>query len=171
MQQECETGKAIGPINFSRFYPVKKQQIKSIMKKLLILLAAAIAFSCSDKQVQQQEPSISDAKVIEKIQDFYSNYIFGTKEVNVSVITQYCTKALAQKLRDDYDNEFSDGGGYAVWKFRSGAQDGTDVREIEKIESLGEGKFQVHYNDMGNKGVHTITIAIQNGEAFFDILE
>jgi len=155
------------------------------MNKLLIILAAAIAFSCSDKQAQQQpqnsannqtvsiqkEQSDPNAKVIEKIQTFYSKYIFGDQEVTDSVITQYCTKALTQKLRDDYDNEISEGGGYAVWKFRSGAQDGEDIREIEKIESLGEGKYIVHYNDMGNKGTHTITIAIQDGEPFFDILE
>ena len=63
------------------------------------------------------------------------------------------------------------GGGYAVWKFRSGAQDGEDIHEIEKIESLGDGKYIVHYNDMGNKGTHTITTVIQDGEIFFDKLD
>ena len=155
------------------------------MKKLLIILAAAIAFSCSDKQDQQQpqnsvdnqtvsiqqKQSRSETNAIEKIQKFYSNFVFGEQEATDSIIAQYCTKALAKNLQDAYNNEFSDGGGYAVWKFRSSAQDGEDIREIEKIESLGEGKYLVHYNDMGNKGVHTITTVIQDGKVFFDILE
>ena len=156
------------------------------MKKILILLTAATAFSCSDKQAQQQvavnnqpatvqqESSSSntfDAKAIAKIQTFYSKHIFGNEFANDSVIAKYCTKSLAQELSKAYDNEFSDGGGYAVWKFRSNAQDGEDIREIEKIESLGEGKYIVHYNDMGNKGSHTITTVIQDGVIFFDKLD
>lgn len=156
------------------------------MKKILFLLAAATAFSCSDKQAQQQvavnnqpatvqqESSSSntfDAKAIAKIQTFYSKHIFGNEFANDSVMAKYCTKGLAQKLRDDYDDEYSDGGGNAVWKFRSDAQDGENIREVEKIEPLGDGKYQVHYNDMGNKGTHTITTVIQDGVIFFDKLD
>lgn len=155
------------------------------MKKILILLAAATAFSCSDKQAQQQvavnnqpatvqqesSSNTFDAKAIAKIQTFYSKHIFGNEFANDSVMAKYCTKELAQKLQDDYDDEYSDGGGYAVWKFRSDAQDGENIREVEKIEPLGDGKYIVHYNDMGNKGTHTITTVIQDGEIFFDKLD
>lgn len=135
----------------------------NFIKKSLFLLAAATAFSCSDNDV--------DTKAIEKIQTFYANCIFGDEFANDSVIAKYCTKSLAQELSKAYDDEFSDGGGYAVWKFRSDAQDGEDIREIEKIEPLGNGKYLVHYNDMGNKGTHTITTVIQNGEIFFNKLD
>jgi len=167
------------------------------IKKSLILLAAATAFSCSDKQEQQQQSSSTttamsssaeessssavessssisnalDAKVFEKIQSFYANYIFGPQEATDSVIAMYCTKSLAQELSKAYDDEFSDGGGYAVWKFRSDAQDGEDIHEIEKIEPLDDGKYLVHYNDMGNKGSHTISIVQQDGEILFDKLD
>ena len=134
------------------------------MKKILTILAATIAFSCSDNEN-------IDVKAIEKIQKFYSKHIFGNEFANDSIIAQYCSKSLAQKLRDDYDNEFSDGGGYAVWEFRSNAQDGEDIQVVEKIEPLGDGKYLVHYNDMGNKGTHTITIVQQDGEIFFDKLD
>ena len=120
---------------------------------------------------QKNTSNALDSKAIEKIQTFYSRHIFGDEFPNDSVIAKYCTKELAQKLRDDYDNEFIDGGGYAVWKFRSGAQDGEDIHEIEKIEPLSDGKYIVHYNDMGNKGTHTITTVIQDGEIFFDKLD
>ena len=113
----------------------------------------------------------ADSKAIEKIQSFYTNYIFGNEFASDSVMAKYCTKELAQELSKAYDDKFSDGGGYAVWKFRSGAQDGEDIREIEKIEPLGDGKYLVHYNDMGNKGTHTITIVQQDGEIFFDKLD
>ena len=135
----------------------------NFIKKSLILLAAATAFSCSDND--------ADSKAIEKIQSFYTNYIFGNEFAIDSVIAKYCTKGLAQELSKAYDNEFSDGGGYAVWKFRSSAQDGEDIHEVEKIEPLGNGKYLVHYNDMGNKGTHTITIVKQDGEIFFDKLD
>ena len=155
------------------------------MKKILILLTAATAFSCSDKQAQQQvavnnQPATVqqessrnafDSKAIEKIQTFYSRHIFGDEFPNDSVMAKYCTKGLAQKLREDYDNEYSDGGGYAVWKFRSDAQDGENIRDVENIEPLGDGNSIVHYNDMGNKGTHTITTVIQDGEIFFDKLD
>lgn len=149
------------------------------MKKLLFILAIT-AVSCSDKQpqVQVQEteatPSTEtfsediEAKAIEKIQTFYEKYIFGRQEATDSVIAQYCTKALAQKLKDDYNNEFSEGDGYAIWEFRSGAQDGEDIQEVEKIEPLGESKYLVHYNDMGNKGTLTISTVVENNEILFD---
>ena len=141
----------------------------SFIKISLIFLVAATAFFCSDKQ--ESSSNDVDTKAIEKIQTFYANYIFGTQETTDSVIATYCTKNLAQELSKAYDAEFSDGGGYAVWKFRSDAQDGEDIREIEKIEPLGDGKYTVHYNDMGNKGTHTITIVQQSGEIFFDKLD
>jgi hypothetical protein len=142
----------------------------SFIKISLILLVATTAFSCSDKQESSSSNDV-DSKAIEKIQTFYTNYIFGDEFANDSIIAKYCTKNLAQELSKAYDAEFSDGGGYAVWKFRSDAQDGEDIREIEKIEPLGDGKYTVHYNDMGNKGTHTITIVQQDGEIFFDKLD
>ena len=142
----------------------REEKVRDKMKKFLTILAAAMAFSCSDSEN-------IDVKAIEKIQTFYSKHIFGNEFANDSVIAKYCTKGLAQELSKAYDNEYSDGGGYAVWKFRSNAQDGEDIQEVEKIEPLGDGKYLVHYNDMGNKGTHTISIVIQDGEIFFDKLD
>ena len=152
-----------------------------VMKKFLFILATMVV-SCNDRQPQEQvQPTVTessaetisediDAKAIEKIQTFYRNYIFGRQEATDSVIAQYCTKTLAQKLRDDYDNEFSEGGGYAIWEFHSGAQDGEDIQEVEKIENLGENRYLVHYNDMGNKGTLTISTIVENNEILFDKL-
>ncbi len=123
------------------------------------------------EETKKNSSNNTNTQAIEKIQTFYSKHIFGNEFANDSVIAKYCTMSLAQELSKAYDDEFSDGGGYAVWKFRSNAQDGEDIREVEKIEPLGDGKFLVHYNDMGNKGTHTITIVQQDGEIFFDKLD
>ena len=51
------------------------------MKKILTILAATIAFSCSDSEN-------IDVKAIEKIQTFYSKHIFGNEFANDSIIAQ-----------------------------------------------------------------------------------
>lgn len=158
------------------------------MKKLLFIAAAAIAVSCGNKQQAQQSESDStivatdsvvveevapennaaevDAKAIEKIQEFYKNYVFGNEEATDAVISKYCTKKLAKKLADDYEYE---GGGYAVWDFRSGNQDGdSDVQEINSVEALGEGKYKVSYNDLGTKGSCIISVVVDGDNILFD---
>ena len=138
------------------------------MKKLFLIVVAAIAVSCGNKQQAQQlesdslitttEPVVEeasptnnaediDANAIEKIQEFYKNYVFGMEEVTDEVIAKYCTKKLAKKLADDYSEEY-DGNGYAIWDFRSDAQDGeSNVRTVTGIELLGNGVYKVKYND------------------------
>lgn len=155
------------------------------MKKLFIIAVAAIVVSCGNKHSAPQtesdstivaEVSVShDVDVIETqapemIKEFYKKYVFdGSAEFESAtddVIKKYCTKKLAKKLADDYEYE---GSGYAVWDFRSGAQDGdSDVQEITKIESLGSGKFKVHFNDMGNIGSRTLTIILDGDNILFD---
>ena len=158
------------------------------MKKLFIISAAAIVVSCGNKQQTQQSESDStitatnsvvveevapennaaemDAKAIEKIQEFYKNYVFGDEEATDDVIKKYCTKKLAKKLADDYEYE---GGGYAVWDFRSGAQDGdSDVQTVKSVEALGEGKYKVNYSDMGTKGSCIISVVIDGDNILFD---
>jgi hypothetical protein len=158
------------------------------MKKLIVIAAAAIAVSCGNKQQAQQSESDStfvatdsvvveevapennaaelDAKAIEKIQKFYKEYVFGREEATDEVINSYCTKKLAKKLADDYEYE---GGGYAVWDFRSGAQDGdSDVQKVNNVEALGEGKYKVSYNDMGTKGSCIISVVVDGENILFD---
>ena len=145
--------------------------IESSAESVAASSSSAIEISSSATESSSSISNAFDAKVFEKIQTFYSNYIFGRQEATDAVIAKYCTKALAKKLRDAYNNEFSDGGGYAVWKFRSNAQDGEDIHEIEKIEPLGKNKYRVHYNDMGNKGTRTITIVVEGDKILFDKLQ
>ena len=74
-----------------------------------------------------------------------------------------------KKLADDYDY---DGEGYAVWDFRSGAQDGDiDVQEVISIEELTENTYKVTYNDMGHKGVCIISVIPKGEDILFHEIE
>ena len=160
------------------------------MKKILVIAVAAAVVSCGNKQQSQRlqdnnsfvtatdsavtEESAANqpnqnAKAIEKIQEFYKKYVFGREEMTREVAYKYCTKSLAKKLADDYDY---DGDGYAVWDFRSGAQDGdSDVQEVTTIEELADNMYKVTYDDMGHKGVCIITVVSEGDDILFNEIE
>ena len=157
------------------------------MKKLLFIAVAAIAVSCGNSQATQQQENESnvvatdtvesesvstniddniDAKVVEKIQKFYKDYVFGEIDLTDAVVAQYCTKKLAKKLADDYEYE---DGGYAIWDFCSDAQDGdSDVQEVTQVKPLGNNVYEVLYNDMGTKGSCKISVVVEGENILFD---
>ena len=160
------------------------------MKKILGIAVAAAVVSCGNKQQSQRHQDKNsfvtatdsavteesadnqpnqNAKAIEKIQEFYQKYVFGREEMTREVAYKYCTKSLAKKLADDYDY---DGEGYAVWDFRSSAQDGdSDVQEVTNIEELADNMYKVTYNDMGHKGVCIITVVSEGDDILFNEIE
>ena len=160
------------------------------MKKILVIAVAAAVVSCGNKQQSQRHQdnnsfvSATDSavteesaanqpnqntKAIEKIQEFYQKYVFGREEMTREVAYKYCTKSLAKKLADDYDY---DGDGYAVWDFRSSAQDGdSDVQEVTNIEELADNMYKVTYDDMGHKGVCIITVVSEGDDILFNEIE
>ena len=76
---------------------------------------------------------------------------------------------MAKKLRDDYEYE---GGGYAVWDFRSGAQDGDSDAELRTdVEKLGNGKFKACYIDMGRSQSVILTVVVEDGKVLMDEIE
>lgn len=155
------------------------------MKRIVIIAAAAIVVSCGNKQQAQLTENDSiivtkdsielvneqvetqdafDNQAIEKIEEFYKKYVFGEEVLTDEVVKKYCTKKLAKKLADDYEY---DGGGYAVWDFRSGNQDGNeDTQEVMSVEALGNHTYKVQYNDMGAKG--NCVISVIGDEILFD---
>jgi hypothetical protein len=75
---------------------------------------------------------------------------------------------VLQKLRDDYDSENEEGSGYAIWDFRSGAQDGPNERhEIISVTPLEDDWYCYKFYDMGNKG--SCTIKVENIDGAFMI--
>lgn len=152
---------------------------------MIIIAATAIVVSCVNKQQAQhpendstivaadsielvkenvEDQNAFDNKAIEKIDEFYKKYVFGGEGLTDEVVNKYCTKKLAKKLADDYDY---DDGGYAVWDFRSGNQDGDeDVQEVISVEPLGNNTYNVKYNDMGAIG--NCVISVIGDEILFD---
>ena len=105
-------------------------------------------------------------KAPDKLREFYRNYVFGSMEATGPVINQYCTEKLARWLRDDYEYE---DGGYAVWDLRSGNQDGdSDASALSDVDALGDGKFKVHYFDMGVARSCVVTCVISGDDILFD---
>ena len=124
---------------------------------------------------EPKKPSKTDFQVYGKIYEFYSNYVFGTKAVTDKVIRRYCTEKLAKRLKEAYDY---DGEGYAVWEFRSDAQDGPEESTVEGYENLGNGRYKVKYNkkgakynEMGTRGSCIITVVNDGNKILFDEIE
>ena len=85
------------------------------------------------------------------------------------ILEKCCTQRLLRKLRADYGY---DGEGYAVWLFRTGAQDGPDdVSEIREVASLGDGRYRVDFVDMGTEGRRIVKIVDENGAMKIDAVE
>lgn len=77
------------------------------------------------------------------IRDMYENVLYE----NYEFLEQHCTDSLLTKLSEAYEY---DGDGYAVWLFRSGAQDGpSDEHAVISIEDEGEGWYRYKAIDMG----------------------
>ena len=160
------------------------------MKKMIMIAVVTAIVSCGSKQQPQQlekdsvvvaidttaqqvnskvdQQTANDAKVSEKIKEFYKNYVFGKKETTDEVISKYCTKKLAKKLAADYD--YDDGvDGYAMWDFRTDNQDGdSDVQEVTNIEPMGNGVYKVSFNDMGTMASCKISVIIEGDNILFD---
>lgn len=105
------------------------------------------------------------SKASDKIREFYNNYVFGSNSATRSVVSQYCTEKLAQKLIE-YEYE---GGDIDLWMFRSGNQDGdSDVSTLTDVEDLGNGKFKAQFFDMGAVGSRIITCVVSGDDVLFD---
>lgn len=69
------------------------------------------------------------------------------------ILEKCCTQRLLRKLRADYGY---DGEGYAVWLFRTGAQDGPDdVSEIREVAALGDGRYGWTSSTWARKGAES----------------
>ena len=77
------------------------------------------------------------------IRDMYEKVLYE----DYGFLEKHCTEDLLTKLSEAYDYE---GDGYAVWEFRSGAQDGpSDEHSVMSIEDQGNGWYSYVAMDMG----------------------
>lgn len=84
---------------------------------------------------------------------FYSAYVFGSYDFDPSKVSA----SVRYRLQQDYDY---DDGGYAVWDFRTGYQDGpSNECRITSITPEGNGWYRVTMLDMGNNGTKHVKVA------------
>lgn len=101
------------------------------------------------------------------INNLYTNYVFGNEDFS-QIAKDICSPKLLKILKDEYEYDCEDGECYAVWIFRTTAQDGTDVNEVKNITSKGNGWYEVSYIDMGNEGMTSIKFIEADGKMIMD---
>lgn len=105
-------------------------------------------------------PKMDDAKAIEFIKDFYTNCVFGKPDY-IPILKKHCTPKLLKELKANYGY---DGESYAIWNFRTGAQDGpSNVSKVTSVTALGNGFYKVNFIDMGIEGNRTLKIVNAKG--------
>ena len=112
------------------------------------------------KEEAEKEDNAEAKKIIRKL--------FGAATNGPDVnLKKYCAPRLLNKLASDYDY---DGYGYAIWDFRSGAQDGVGPTKILSITPLGDMWYRYDFVDMGFKGAKKVHFVKTNGAMKMDRL-
>ena len=101
--------------------------------------------------------------------DLYEKYVLCTRGYhNFSKIKSHFSPKILKKMRKEFEY---DGGGYAVWIFRTGVQDGPSESQLRSITPEGDGWYKVSFSDMGYKGSCRFKAEIRDGEVFISDYE
>lgn len=155
-------------------------QRKYLCGLVCLAMFAGILTGCSDKTkkragenlelvtdsavIAERISHIADSDTKGMIQEFYETFVLDTEELNDDMARKFCTEKMVRILHEEYDKEYADGGGMAVWKFRSGRQDGpSSESRVVEIIATGDKQYEVNYLDMGLRCTSRITTAIDNG--------
>lgn len=156
-----------------------KVRLFTIMKKVLILAVSLLLIGSGvesygngtnvtkSKIVLEQNDEFSNERAKEIINNLYTNYVFGNKDFS-QIAKDVCSPKLLKILKDEYEYDCEDGECYAVWIFRTSAQDGTDVNKIKSITPKGNGWYDVSYIDMGYEGLTSVKFVKANGKMIID---
>ena len=99
---------------------------------------------------------------------FYKKFVFDDGGGDFyAEAKKYCTEKLLKKLQADYDY---DDGGYAIWDFRSGEQEGSGESVIKSVKRVRDGLvYQIEMLDMGHPYTTLLTLVkTPSGEFLFD---
>lgn len=119
--------------------------------------------------VVDEGEKITDAEATAFITDMYNNKRYE----NDDFLRSHCTPKLLKKMAADFGYDCPQGICYAVWEFRSGAQDYATERlhRIISITSLGDGFYKYFFFDRGIRGANKLRLTKQNGEILMDDVE
>lgn len=115
-----------------------------------------------------------DRIIKEFITNMYNNHLYD----EYKFLEKHCSRHLLEKLQEDYNNEYdnNDINHYAVWDFRTKAQDcktgdSSDKTQIISVNSSGDGWYTYEFYDGGWRGKTRLKCYIQDGEVIMDVLE
>lgn len=135
----------------------------------VVLLLAACSSSTNNNVAEPADPATDDLVVEEFITNMYNNDLY----MDYDFLEEHCSKGLLEKLEADYDYE-SDGKSYAVWDFRTSAQDSKpDADAVSKIISVkpdGDGWYTYEFLDGGWKGVTKVKCSVHGGKVTMEEL-
>lgn len=148
---------------------------------LLVLSAHVILASCGGSLQktsfkESMEETTESVSVNEQnqvnvfLQELYDKYVFGNDGLgDFEESVEHFSPEILTKLRNEYEY---DGDGYAVWLFRTGAQDGPeDKSEVTSISTEDDGWYTVFFNDMGIKGSCRFQAKLVDGKVFVSEFE
>ena len=149
---------------------------------LLIAITFCVCFlttSCGNKPQEKEntvEPATENA--IEKedpclsvLNRLYNDYVFSDNiDEFYQVVDELFTAKCKQKLIDAYDYD-CDGVCYAIWEFRTSAQDGVGESKVIDITPMGDNKYTVKYLDMSVAGETMFVLVEDNGVMKIDDYE
>lgn len=153
------------------------------MKKIIlfILTVCLILESCGrspqktpstgPKEETAQYVNIKEQNLVNAfLQELYDKYVFGNGGLcNFEDIVEHFSQKILARLRNEFEY---DGGGYAVWLFRTGAQDGPDEKSgVTSISTEGDGWYTVFFSDMGIKSSCRFHAKIVEGNVFISDFE
>lgn len=155
--------------------------MKRVICSLFILYAYVILASCGGSSQKKlfkgsMEETTESVSVNEQnqvnafLQELYDKYVFGNDGFGdfEDIVEHFSPKILTQ-LRDEFEY---DGGGYAVWLFRTGMQDGPeDKSEVTSISTEDDDWYTVFFSDMGIKGSCRFQAKLVNGKVFVSKFE
>lgn len=152
--------------------------IKHDFRRFLCAVALMLTFGigagagvrCNGSAININAPQSSlHGQKVEFIKVLYKDYVFGGGNLSL-IADRYITPKLRKKLRDAYEYDCPDGEEcYAVWMFRSGAQDGPgDVSKLKSIIRLNNGWYRARFIDMGIEGSVLIKFVDVEGSFMMD---
>lgn len=147
----------------------KQTEVDSIAGRDSVVCADSIMNKDSatfDHNAMDEGNKIIEEQAPDMLSEFYTRYVIDMEEVDDNILKKYCTEKLIQKLHDDYDY---DGEGIAIWNFRSSKHDNEMYNgKLTGVESLGGGKFRVHYVNTGTAYSRDVTVVVVDGTVLLD---